>query len=90
MKMAKSNEKTKGLRKIAAYVLTFGLLLSCFAVFGGVSASAETGYDRGYDRSMAGSGKIVAEGLDVSEWQGALSNVGTIDFIDIKKRAIRT
>ena len=32
-------------------------------------ADAATGYDRGYNQGMPGSGKIVAHGLDVSAWQ---------------------
>ncbi len=33
------------------------------------TVNAETGYDRGYPGGMAGSGSILAHGLDVSAWQ---------------------
>lgn len=44
-----------------------------------VSTSGKTGYDRGYKGGMAGTGKIHAQGLDVSSWQS-----GNIDFKKVK------
>ena len=43
----------------------------CFAMLAGFIplAAAETGYDRGFDGGMAGTGNIYAHGLDVSAWQ---------------------
>ena len=43
----------------------------CFAMLAGFFplAAAETGYDRGFDGGMAGTGNIYAHGLDVSAWQ---------------------
>ena len=74
------------MKRMICLILTLLTLLSTVTLFGSVSAAAETGYDRGYKQTMAGTGKIVSEGLDVSEWQGALSSNGkSIDFNDIKK-----
>ena len=44
-----------------------------------VSNVAGTGYDRGYKGGMAGTGKVWAQGLDVSSWQS-----GNIDFKKVK------
>lgn len=44
-----------------------------------ITVFAETGYDRGYTGSMPGDGRIYAEGLDVSFWQGS-----SLDFNNIK------
>ena len=74
------------MKRVISLILTAGILIICMLTLGSVSAfAAETGYDRGYVRTMGGSGKVVTKGLDVSEWQGALSEVGTIDFADVKK-----
>jgi GH25 family lysozyme M1 (1,4-beta-N-acetylmuramidase) len=74
------------MKRAISLVLTVGILITCMLTLGSVSAfAAETGYDRGYERTMGGSGKVVTKGLDVSEWQGALSKVGTINFADVKK-----
>ena len=74
------------MKRAISLVLTVGILITCMLTLGSVSAfAAETGYDRGYERTMGGSGKVVTKGLDVSEWQGALSTVGTINFADVKK-----
>ena len=44
-----------------------------------VSTVPGTGYDRGYKGGMAGTGKVWAQGLDVSSWQS-----GNIDFNKVK------
>ena len=44
-----------------------------------VSNVAGTGYSRGYKGGMAGTGKVWAQGLDVSSWQS-----GNIDFKKVK------
>ena len=61
------------MKKIISLVLTLLMCVSVFAVFGAIDASAETGYDRGYKGNMAGTGKIVAEGLDISEHQSGIN-----------------
>ena len=60
------------IKRAVSIILTLMTILSTFAIFGSFSASAETGYDRGYNQSMAGTGKIVAEGLDISEHQAGM------------------
>ena len=52
------------------------MLTSLVTVFGAVDipvAALETGYDRGYKETMAGTGKVVSEGLDISEHQNGIS-----------------
>ena len=60
-------------KRTVSIILTLMTILSTFAIFGSFSASAETGYDRGYKQTMAGTGKIVAEGLDISEHQAGIN-----------------
>ena len=60
------------IKRIVSIALTLITVLSTFAIFGSFSIAAETGYDRGYNQSMAGTGKIVAEGLDISEHQAGM------------------
>lgn len=38
------------------------------------TASAATGYDRGYTEGAGGTGKVVSKGIDISEWQGSSFN----------------
>lgn len=57
------------IKRIVAIALTLMTILSTFAIFGSLNISAETGYDRGYKGSMAGTGKVVSKGLDISEHQ---------------------
>lgn len=57
------------IKRTVSIILTLITLLSTFAIFGSFSISAETGYDRGYNKGMAGTGKIVTKGLDISEHQ---------------------
>ena len=73
------------MKKTISLILSLVFVITCCLTAGSIAVSAETGYDRGYVRTMGGSGKIVTKGLDVSEWQGALSKVGTINFADVKK-----
>ena len=61
------------MKKALCIALTAFTILSTFAVFGSLSASAETGYDRGYNQPMGGTGKVVAEGLDISEHQAGIN-----------------
>ena len=60
-------------KRTVSIILTLMTILSTFAIFGAFSASAETGYDRGYKQTMAGTGKVVAEGLDISEHQAGIN-----------------
>ena len=60
-------------KRTLSIILTLMTSLSTFAIFGSFSASAETGYDRGYKQTMAGTGKVVAEGLDISEHQAGIN-----------------
>ena len=60
------------IKRTVSIILTVITLLSTFAIFGSLSISAETGYDRGYNQTMAGTGKVVAKGLDISEHQSGI------------------
>ena len=60
-------------KRIVAIMLTAIMLVSTFAIFGSFSIAAENGYTRGYNQSMAGTGKVVAEGLDISEHQDGIN-----------------
>ena len=60
-------------KRTLSIILTLMTILSTFAIFGSFSASAETGYDRGYKQTMAGTGKVVAKGLDISEHQSGIN-----------------
>ena len=60
-------------KRVMSIILTVITLLSTFAIFGSFSIAAETGYDRGYKQTMAGTGKVVAEGLDISEHQAGIN-----------------
>ena len=59
-------------KRIMSIILTAVTILSTFAIFGSLSISAENGYDRGYKESMAGTGKVIYNGLDISEHQKGL------------------
>ena len=62
------------MKKILSLTLTLLMLVSALTVFGSVEAAAlETGYDRGYKETMAGTGKVVSEGLDISEHQNGIN-----------------
>lgn len=70
------------MKKCAKRILSVILcitMLCCIVPLFATTASAATGYDRGYTGSMAGDGKIYAHGLDLSAWQE-----DTINFYDIK------
>ena len=69
----KKEKQTMKLKRIMSIALTLIMLLSTFAIFGSFSIAAETGYDRGYKQTMAGTGKVVAEGLDISEHQAGIN-----------------
>ena len=69
----KKEKTTMKIKRIMAVALTLITLISTFAIFGSLNISAETGYDRGYKGSMAGTGKVVAEGLDISEHQDGIN-----------------
>lgn len=68
------------MKRIISFILTALMIVSVFTVFATVDASAaiQTGYDRGYKETMKGTGKVVTEGLDISEHQAG------IDLQDIK------
>ncbi len=62
------------MKKALSLTLTLLMLISAFAIFGSVNTAAiETGYDRGYKETMAGTGKIVSKGLDISEHQKGMN-----------------
>ena len=62
------------MKKFISLILTLLMCVSVFAVFGAVDVSAaESGYDRGYKGTMAGTGKVVSEGLDISEHQSGIN-----------------
>ena len=63
------------MKKIISLILTLLMCVSVFTVFSAidVSAAKQTGYDRGYNGNMAGTGKIVSEGLDISEHQKGMN-----------------
>ena len=61
------------IKRIMCLALTVLMLTSVFSVGASFDASAETGYDRGYNQTMAGTGKVVAEGLDISEHQNGIN-----------------
>ncbi|MBO7303018.1 MAG: hypothetical protein J6U68_02400 [Clostridia bacterium] len=61
------------IKRIVAVALTLITLLSTFAIFGSLNISAETGYGRGYNQTMAGTGKVVSKGLDISEHQKGIN-----------------
>jgi len=61
--------KNKLLGKILSFILIF-TMLSCTVTV----AYGATGYERGYNGSMKGSGTICAYGVDVSEQQGSAFN----------------
>ncbi len=61
------------IKRIMCLALTVLMLTSVFSVGASFDASAETGYDRGYNQTMAGTGKVVTEGLDISEHQNGIN-----------------
>ena len=63
------------MKRIISFILTALMIVSVFTVFATVDASAaiQTGYDRGYKETMKGTGKVVAEGLDISEHQAGIN-----------------
>ena len=62
------------MKKIISLILTLLMFASVFTVFYTLEASAaETGYDRGYKETMKGTGKVVSEGLDISEHQKGMN-----------------
>ena len=61
------------IKRIVAIMLTAIMLISTFAIFGSFSIAAENGYTRGYNQPMGGTGKVVSEGLDISEHQDGIN-----------------
>ena len=61
------------MKKALCGILTALTVFSTFTIFASFKADAATGYDRGYNQSMAGTGKVVAEGLDISEHQAGIN-----------------
>ena len=62
------------MKKIISLILTLLMFASVFTVFYTLEASAaENGYDRGYKETMKGTGKVVSEGLDISEHQKGMN-----------------
>ena len=61
------------IKRIMCLALTVLMLTSVFSIGTAIDASAETGYDRGYKQTMAGTGKVVTEGLDISEHQDGIN-----------------
>lgn len=61
------------MKKALCVALTVLTLASTLTVFGAFKAEAATGYDRGYKQTMAGTGKVVTEGLDISEHQAGIN-----------------
>ena len=57
------------MKKTISLILSLVFVITCCLTAGSIAVSAETGYDKGYSQGMAGTGKIVAEGLDISEHQ---------------------
>lgn len=57
------------MKKTFSLILSLVFVITCCLTAGSIAVSAETGYDRGYNQGMAGTGKVVAEGLDISEHQ---------------------
>ena len=57
------------MKKTISLILSLVFVITCCLTAGSIAVSAETGYDRGYNQTMAGTGKVVAEGLDISEHQ---------------------
>ena len=49
------------MKKALCGILTALTVFSTFTIFASFKADAATGYDRGYNQSMAGTGKVVAE-----------------------------
>ena len=66
MKLFNTNPK---LKRLLCGLLCMALVLGMFPLLQKPVEAATTGYDRGYNQGMPGSGKIVAHGLDVSAWQ---------------------
>ncbi len=66
-------------KKILSGLLTFAMVFAMLSAFS-VDAYAATGYDRGYTGGRYGNstGKIYAEGLDISAWQGAYFNFNNV------------
>ena len=60
-------------KRIITIVLTVSTILILFAVFAAVTVSPQTGYEKGYNQTMAGTGTVVAEGIDISEHQDGIN-----------------
>ena len=60
------------MKKLISFSLSLIFVITCCLTAGSIAVSAETGYDRGYNQGMAGTGKVVAEGLDISEHQAGI------------------
>lgn len=59
------------LKRCLSVFLMFALVLALLPALAGSPASAATGYDLGYAGGMAGTGTILAHGVDISEHQGS-------------------
>lgn len=66
-------------KKLLSVILTLAMVLALIPVFAEPTYAA-TGYDRGYTGGRYGNstGKIYAEGVDISAWQGAYFNFNNI------------
>ena len=75
-------------KRIVSTILAVVMVLASLIVVA-PTASAATGYDRGYDEGAGGTGKVVSKGIDISEWQGsnfnftALKNCG-YDYVILR------
>ncbi len=60
-------------KRIVSTILAVVMVLASLIVVA-PTASAATGYDRGYTEGAGGTGKVVSKGIDISEWQGSSFN----------------
>ena len=60
-------------KRIVSSILAVVMVLASLIVVA-PTASAATGYDRGYTEGAGGTGKVVSKGIDISEWQGSSFN----------------
>ena len=61
----------RSLKRFLSAILIFALVLSLLPSLAAPQAKAATGYDLGYAGGMAGTGTILAHGVDISEHQGS-------------------
>lgn len=79
---------TKMKKRIVSAILAVVMVLASLIAVA-PTASAATGYDRGYTEGAGGTGKVLTKGIDISEWQGsnfnftALKNCG-YDYVILR------